>query len=319
MEHKTYKIYIGIDVSKAKLDIKYDNDSSVISIDNNKKSFKRLNSYIGKDKQQVLVLLEATGGYEKAIVKWLLSKAIPVAIINAKRVRDFAKSSGQFAKNDSIDAAMIRQYGQVFIQNIHLEKEKGELEEQIEDLNRRRNQLVSLRSTEKRHLSSIQNKDGRHSINRIIKYLDKELTKIEEKLTVALEQDDELLAKAKLLMSTKGVGLITTYTLIGELPELGKVSHKKIAALVGVAPYCRDSGTLKGKRTIWGGRIQVRTALYMATLSAKKFNPAIKEFYEHLLARGKTRKVAMVACMRKLLITMNAMVKNNELWHAEMV
>ena len=122
------------------------------------------------------------------------------------------------------------------------------------------------------------------------------------KLTVALEQDDELLAKAKLLMSTKGVGLITTYTLIGELPELGKVSHKKIAALVGVAPYCRDSGTLKGKRTIWGGRIQVRTALYMATLSAKKFNPAIKEFYEHLLARGKTRKVAMVACMRKLLI-----------------
>lgn len=317
MEQKTYKIYIGIDVSKAKLDIKFDDDSSVVTIENTKKSFKLLNRYFPRDKQQVLILLEATGGYEKAVVKWLLSRGIPVAILNAKRVRDFAKSSGQFAKNDSIDAAMIRRYGQVFTQNIHIEEQKGELEEQIEDLNRRRNQLISLRSTEKRHLASIQNKDGRNSIKRMIKLLDKELKKIEEKLMAALEQDNELLAKAELLMTTKGVGLVTTYSLIGELPELGKVSHKKIAALAGVAPYCRDSGTLKGKRTIWGGRTQVRTALYMATLSAKKFNPAIKVFYDRLIAKGKTKKVAMVACMRKLLIIMNAMVKNNEPWHTK--
>jgi len=171
----------------------------------------------------------------------------------------------------------------------------------------------------KQHLASIQNNDGQHSINRMIKLLDKELTKIEVKLTEVLEQDEELLAKAQLLMSTKGVGLLTTYTLIGELPELGNVSHKKIAALAGIAPYCRDSGTLKGKRTIWGGRRQVRTAVYMATLSAKKFNPAIKVFYDRLLAKGKTKKVAMVACMRKLLIVMNTMVKNNEPWNAEMV
>ena len=151
----------------------------------------------------------------------------------------------------------------------------------------------------------------------MIKLFDKELKKIEEKLTEALEQDNELLAKAQLLMTTKGVGLVTTYSLIGELPELGQVSHKKIAALAGVAPYCRDSGTLKGKRTIWGGRTQVRTALYMATLSAKKYNPAIKEFYDRLILKGKIKKVAMVACMRKLLTIMNSMVRNNEPWHTE--
>ena len=280
MEQDAYKIYIGIDVAKAKLDIKYDDDRPVVTIENTKKSFKSLNRYFTRDKQQVLVLLEATGGYEKAIVKWLLSRGIPVSIINAKRVRDFAKSSGEFAKNDSIDAAMIRQYGQVFTQKIHLEVKKDEPEEQIEDLNRRRNQLISLRSTEKRHLASIQNKDGRNSIKRMIKLFDKELKKIEEKLHEALEKDNELLAKAELLMTTKGVGFVTIYSLLGELPELGKVSHKKIAALAGIAPYCRDSGTLKGKRTIWGGRTQVRTALYMATLSAKKFNPAIKTFLD---------------------------------------
>lgn len=314
MEHSQTKVYIGIDVSKAKLDIKYDDNSPVISIENKKQAFKALNRYFSKDKQQTLVLLEATGGYEKAVVKWLLSHSIPVAIINAKRVRDFAKSSGEFAKNDHIDAAMIRQYGQVFSDKIHLEKEKEALEESIEELNRRRNQLISLRNTEKKHLASIQNTQGRQSINRTIKYLDKELAKIEDKLQLTLQEDDGLMKKAQLYMTAKGVGIITAYTLIGELPELGKINNRKIAALVGIAPYCDDSGTRKGKRKTFGGRCQVRSALYMATLSAKKFNPTIKVFYEHLIAKGKPRKVAMVACMRKLLTILNAMVKNNEPW-----
>jgi len=316
MEQFTDKIYIiGIDVSKAKLDIKYNDDSPVLVIENKKQAFKRFNSFFPKDKGQILVLLEATGGYEKAVVKWLLSHHIPVAIVNAKRVRDFAKSSGQFAKNDTIDAAMIRDYGQIFSHKLHLEQEKGELEERIEDLNRRRNQLVSLRNTEKRHLACIQNTLGRQSINRTIKYLDKELLRIEEKLQQALEQDKILLAKAQLFMTAKGVGLITAYTLIGELPELGQVDNRKIAALAGIAPYCSDSGNHKGKRTIFGGRGMVRSALYMATLSARKFNPTIKRFYDRLIAKGKPHKVTMVACMRKLLTILNTMAKNNEPWH----
>ena len=141
-----------------------------------------------------------------------------------------------------------------------------------------------------------------------------ELNNIEDKLQQALQEDDLLLEKAQLFMTAKGVGLITAYTLIGELPELGKVNNRKIAALSGIAPFCRDSGTLKGKRTTYGGRAQVRTALYMATLSAKRFNPAIKEFYDRLIAKGKPFKVAMVACMRKLLTILNTMAKNNQSW-----
>ncbi len=140
---------------------------------------------------------------------------------------------------------------------------------------------------------------------------------MQEKLSVALKKDNKLKAKSELLQTVKGVGVVTTYTLMAELPELGYVDNKKIAALAGVAPFCRDSGTMRGKRSTWGGRAQVRTALYMAALSASKYNPAIKIFYERLIAKGKTKKVALVACMRKLLIIMNTMVKNNEPWHSE--
>ena len=313
MEHLSDKIYIGIDVSKTKLDIKYDEHQAVMTIDNKKQAFKVLNSLVPADKQQVLVLLEATGGYEKAIVKWLLVHHIPVAVVNAKRVRDYAKASGMFAKNDHIDADMIRQYGQVFANKLHLEQQKSRLEEKIEDLNRRRTQLVSLKNTEKRHLASIQNTQGRQSIRRMIKAFDKELTNIEGKLQQALQEDNVLLEKAQLYMTTKGVGLVTAYTLIGELPELGKVSNRKIAALAGIAPFCSDSGTVKGKRKIFGGRTLVRSALYMATLSARRFNPVIKSFYDRLIVKGKPMKVAMVACMRKLLTILKSPIGDKQI------
>jgi len=317
MEQINYKIYIGIDVSKAKLDIKCDDSNSLLTINNQANDFKKLNHYLPKDKTSVLVLLEATGGYETAMVKWLLSRNIPIAVVNAKRVRDYAKATGQFAKNDRIDAGVIREYGQLFGQKLHLKQSRNKLEEQIEDLTRRRKQLVSIRNKEKQHLATIQNKEGQRSIKRAIKFYNNEIEKMQEKLSVALKKDNKLQAKAELLQTVKGVGIVTTYTLIGELPELGHVDNKKIAALAGVAPFCRDSGTMKGKRSTWGGRAQVRTALYMAALSASKYNPAIKLFYERLIAKGKTKKVALVACMRKLLIVMNTMVKNNEPWRSE--
>lgn len=317
MEQITYKVYIGIDVSKAKLDIKYDESSTLLTITNQVDDYKKLNRYFPKDKRSVLVLLEATGGYETAIVKWLLSKNIPTAVVNAKRVRDYAKASGQFAKNDRIDAGIIREYGQLFVKKLHIKQSRSKLEEQIEELTRRRKQLVSIRNKERQHLATIQNKEGQSSIKRAIKFYNNEIDKLQEKLSAALKKDEKLQAKAKLLQTVKGIGLVTTYTLLGELPELGQVDNKQIAALAGVAPFCRDSGSMKGKRTIWGGRAQVRTALYMAALSASKYNPAIKSFYERLIAKGKTKKVALVACMRKLLIIMNTMVKNNEPWHSE--
>jgi len=319
MEHLSDKIYIGIDVSKGKLDIKYDEHKAVVTIDNNKQAFKEIKSLIPKDKSQVVVLLEATGGYEKAVVKWLLSRKVPVAILNAKRVRDFAKSSGEFAKNDCIDAAMIRRYGIVFDDKIHLEEERNILEDKMDNLNRRRNQLVLLLKKEKQHLVSIHNTLGKKSVNRMIKHLNNELKLIESKLLQTLNESEELLHKATLFMTAKGVGLITAYTLISELPELGKVNNRKIAALAGMAPFCDDSGKHKGKRKIFGGRSRVRTALYMAVISAKRYNPAIKLFYERMVTNGKPVKVALVACMRKLLVVLNTMVKNNEPWQEKAV
>lgn len=319
MEQKNYKVYIGIDVSKAKLDIRYDESDALLTIDNQTVDFKKLIPYLPKDKSTVLVLLEATGGYEKAIVQWLLSRKFPVVILNAKRVRDYAKATGQFAKNDSIDAGVIREYGKVCGQNLHLKQSRHILEEQINDLSRRRKQLVSIKNKETQHLILIQNKDSLRSIKRAIKFYKDEIDNIQKKLATLLEKDSKLKAKAELLQTVKGVGKVTTYALIGELPELGHVNNKKIAALAGVAPFCRDSGTMKGKRTIWGGRARVRTALYMAALSASKHNPAIKVFYDRLIAKGKTKKVALVACMRKLLTIMNTMVKNNEPWHIEII
>jgi len=315
MKQNDYKVYIGIDVSKKKLDIKYDDSNQLISIDNQEACFKELIPYISETKAETLVLLEATGGYEGLMVKWLLSQNIPVVLLNAKRVRDYARAIGQFAKNDCIDAGIIREYGRTFKNKLHLLQRKTKLEEQINNLTRRRKQLVSARNKEKQHLATTQNKESQCSIKRAIKFYNNEIEKINKKLVVAVKKDDKLQAKADLLLTVKGIGEVTAYTLIGELPELGQIDNKKISALVGIAPFCRDSGTMRGKRSTWGGRAQVRTALYMAALSASRYNPVIKIFYERLLMNGKCKKTALVACMRKLLTIINTMVKNNEPWH----
>jgi len=312
------KIYIGIDVSKKKLDFQYDETGKVLTIENHKGDFKKLNDYIPTDKKRVLVVLEATGGYEKEVVEWLVSRHIPVVLANARRVRDYAKAMGQYAKNDHIDSGVIREYGQQFGHKLHLQQAKSKLEKEIDELSRRRTQLISGRTKEKQHLATIQHGEGQKSIKRAIKFYNGEIDKITKKLALAVSKNDELQAKAELIQTVKGVGEVTTYTLIGELPELGQVNNNKISALVGVAPFCRDSGTMKGKRTTWGGRSSVRAALYMATLSASRHNPAIKMFYERLIAKGKPKKVALTACMRKLLTIINTIVKNNEPWHAKM-
>lgn len=305
---------IGVDVAKLKLDIAID-DKTVLTIDNHEESFKKLLKSI-PNIDQVCFVMEATGGYERKLVSFLQAKGVAVAVVNAKRVRDYANSMGAYAKNDRIDAQMIRHYAQAaFAKNrLKLREPRTEIAQRLEDLLRRRNQLVGQRAVEKQHLEAAGDKESVRSITRMIKQFDKEIDRIEVKITAYINADDHLKKSMEQLLQVQGIGEVTVLTLLTQLPELGKLSNKEIVALVGLAPYCKDSGKKTGRRTIFGGRILIRSTLYMATLSAVRYNKPIREFYQHLLAKGKLKKVALVACMRKLLTILNSMAKTESEW-----
>lgn len=313
-ELNTKVTMIGVDVAKLKLDVALD-EKIVLTIDNQDEAFTRLLMNI-PDIDQVCFVMEATGGYEKKLVNFLQSKKIAVAVINAKRVRDYANSMGAYAKNDRIDAQMIRQYGQVsFAKNrLKLREPRTKIALRLEEMLRRRNQLVGQRAVEKQHLEAAFDKESVRSIIRMIKQFDKEIERIEIKIKAYFDADDHLKKSMKQLIKVPGVGEITVLTLLTQLPELGHLSNKEIVALVGLAPYCKDSGKKTGRRVIFGGRTRIRSTLFMATLSAVRYNKPIREFYQHLLARGKLKKVALVACMRKLLTILNSMVKTESEW-----
>lgn len=308
-------LIIGVDVAKQKLDVSV-NDSTTLTIDNDEASFKNLLKIL-PDRGQLCVVMEATGGYERKLVAFLQAHEIAVAVVNPKRIRDYAKAMGAYAKNDRIDADMIRHYGQTAYDKnrLQLSETISEAARRRDSLLRRRNQLVGQRAIEKQHLESATDKDTVRSIKRIIKQLDKEIDKIEALIKADIDADDRLKNSMKQLMQVPGVGDVTVLTLLTQLPELGKLSNKEIAALVGVAPYARDSGKKAGRRAIFGGRMQIRSTLYMATLSATRFNKPIRIFYQRLLAQGKLKKVALVACMRKLLTMLNSMAKTGDEWN----
>lgn len=297
----TYKFNIGIDVSKQKLDVSF-NDQETAEFDNNPKGFKRLLKHI-KNKQTARVVMEATGGYERLLAAFLQKEGLAVSIVNPKRVRDYAKALGQLAKTDEIDSHIIRLFAEAI--NPQVTQGKSVLQQSLDSITHRRGQLVKQRAMEKQHLETATNKETVRSINRILKFLDKEI----------IQSDPILKKKVDRLVAIKGIGPVVALTLMADLPELGTLSNKEISALVGVAPFCRDSGTMKGKRTVWGGRAQVRSILYMAALSAVNHNAPIKEFYERLIRNGKPKKTALVACMRKLLTVANSMIKNNTEWN----
>jgi transposase len=310
MTKKTYKFYVGIDVAKQKLDVAISNRDSLFQIANNKEGFSELVKSL-PTKKKTLIVLEASGGYEQSVVNYLQRKMYDVAIVNAKRVRDFAKASGKLAKTDGIDANVIMAFGCTFnpvAQPISTPDEK----ERLNYLNRR-SQIVMMIAKEKQHLEQSPSDFHRH-INKHIQYLEKELTKIEETLTELINRDPDLKMQVERLDEIKGVGKVTAMNVLLHMPELGQLTPKEASALAGVAPFNKDSGQMKGKRQIGGGRAPVRSALYMAILSARKFNPVIKKFYDRLIAKGKLAKVAMVACMRKLIIIMNAMMRDNSSW-----
>jgi transposase len=266
---------------------------------------------------RVLVVMEATGGYERRLAGDLMTAGLAVAIVNPRQARDFAKSRGELAKTDKIDARTLALFGQAVPPR--LSAKKSEKEAEIDELIGRRRQLVAIQATEKTRLHQSKVKAVRKSVSNLLDMVRDEVAEIDLRLVELVESDDDWRERMEILKSTPGVGKVTGMTLMAELPELGKLNRQAIAKLVGVAPLNRDSGTTRGKRSIWGGRAPVRSALYMAAFNATRWNPVIRAYAERLTKAKKDFKVVMVACMRKLLVILNTMVKNRTTWNPKIV
>ncbi len=311
-EKKNLK-FIGIDVAKHKLDICFsDTKNAFFSNDDNGLNLLIKELPCPKD---CIVILEPTGGYEKKAIICLQKAHYNIVLANALKVRRYAQAMGFLAKNDKLDSYVIKSFGEDLYPkgklSILLEKTDDFIQLELW-LNRSR-QIVKLIATEKQRVEKTTDCAIAKSMQKIIRHLEKELKQIEKKIQ-NFSDKCHLSEKAKQFKQVKGIGDVCANALVTYLPELGRYDHKKIAALVGVAPYCNESGKFKGKNTIKGGRETLRSLLYMGALSAIKHNPVIKDFYDRLVQRGKHHNVAMVACIRKLLRILNAMAKNNTQW-----
>jgi transposase len=301
---------VGIDVSKRWLEVHVHGEPESRKIGNDPDGFVTLIERM-KALQPELVVFEATGGYESRAAKALSEAGLAVAVVNPTRVRRFAEGVGILAKTDKIDARVIAHFARVVQPPINTRQTP--LEEQLAAFVERRRQLLVELTAEKNRLSTCPD-CVREDIEEHIVWLEERIDRLETEIRACIAQKPEWQERADVIDSVPGVGPVTASTMVAELPELGHLNRQKIAALVGVAPFNKDSGPKKGKRRIFGGRSGVRRTLYMAALSAKKHNPIIRAFYESLLRRGKEKKVALTACMRKLLVMINAMVRKGEAW-----
>jgi len=308
-----FESVIGIDVSKKNLDVADHPESFLDQFENDQAGHERLVKKLPKPKS-CLIVIEATGGYEKAVVLALVHAGYLVSVVNPRQVRDFAKALGVLAKTDKIDARVIARFGHDVRPRAVAQTHKKQ--DELGQLVTRRRQLIELRTAEKNRTDAATStsKVVRKSVKKIVDQLSKEMLLIDAEISRLVKSDDEWKGKAELLKSAPGVGEVTATTLIAEVPELGHLNRQKISALVGVAPFNRDSGQFRGRRTIFGGRRTVRSALYMAALTARRHNPAIRAFADRLESQGKLPKVILVACMRKLLVILNTMVKTNTHW-----
>jgi len=304
------RVFVGIDVSKARLDIGVRPTGEGWQVENNLEGIHELVKKLGQLTPS-LIVLEATGGFEMASAAALASAGLPVAVINPRQVRDFAKSLGRLAKTDQIDANILARFGEA----IRPEPRPlpDDQAQQLQALLVRRRQILEMIVAEKNRLH-LAHKSVIPDIQEHVAWLEKSLGELDKELHDLLRNSSIWREKDDLLRSVPGVGPVLATTLLAELPELGLLNRKQIAALVGVAPFNCDSGKMHGKRAIWGGRASIRAVLYMAALSASRFNPVIRIFYDHLIQAGKVPKVALTACMRKLLTILNAMVHNNKHW-----
>jgi len=313
--HKEIKtINVGIDVGKAQLDIYIHERQRHFCVSNNQQGIRdalnRLKRY-----QVERIVCEATGRYEHALVEMAIDKKLPIIISNPILIRRYAGAIGQLAKTDEIDCRVIAMYAAVIKPPVRQHKTKQVIK--IKDFLVRRRQLIEMMTMEKNRLQ-IMPTFLRGDIQRHLKHCQKQLEKIDKQLNVLVEDNEAWREKRERLLSVPGIGPVVVNTLLGDLPELGSLTNKQIAALTGVAPYNRDSGKLRGKRRIRGGRATVRTMLYMSMLTSIQHNPVIKKFYQRLVAEGKHKKVALTACIRKMIIILNAMIRDGKNWNEHM-
>lgn len=305
-------MFVGVDVAKGELVVALRPGAQSWTVGNDEVGIQELLRRL-TPQRPALVVIEATGGYERSVVAALASAGMPLVVANPRQVRDFARSTGQLAKTDRIDAQILA----LFAERVRPEPRPlpDEATRTLDALLTRRRQILEMLTAERNRLEHAL-PAVRRDLLQHIRWLERRLRDVDHDLDRTVQSSPVWRAKEDLLRSIPGVGPVTSRTLIGDLPELGTLNRKQIAALVGVAPMARDSGTLRGKRMVWGGRAPVRAALYMAALVASRRNPVIKAFYDRLVATGKPKKVALTACMRKMLTILNAMMKTNTHWQA---
>lgn len=304
------QVWVGIDVSKLCLDVALRPTGETISFENSDTGVLALVAYLCPLAPS-LVVLEATGGYQALVVAAMAKAGLALAVVNPRQIRDFARSLNLFAKTDRLDALVLARFGEIV--NPPVRPLVDEQTQELDALLTRRHQLVEMLTQEQNRYKQA-NGAAKQDIHEHILWLKERLKQLGKDLDGWVRKSPLWREKENLLRSVPGVGPVMSWTLLAALPELGKLNHKQIAALVGVAPFANESGKWRGKRSIWGGRACVRSVLYMAALAARRHNPLLRAFYERLISKGKKPKVALVACMRKLLVWLNAMVKSGKHW-----
>jgi transposase len=314
MTKKKSESFIGIDVSKQELEVAAHETDYRFRCPNKASGFGTLIAEL-ISLRPALIVLEATGGLESRVVSALHAAGLPVVVVNPRQVRDFAKALGQLAKTDRLDARVLAHFAAAIRPPVRPIKSKEEQE--LEDLTGRRNQLIEMLIDEKNRRSSARSDTVRDKIKEHIDWLEDSIAELDEQLKALLQSSTAWQAKDEILQSVPGIGPVVSLSMITDLPELGTLNRQKISKLVGVAPLNCDSGQYRGTRHIYGGRARIRRALYMAALTGLRFNPVIKEFYERLCANQKPFKVAITACMHKLLNIINVMVRDNTTWNSK--
>jgi transposase len=311
MEPKAVAVFVGIDVSKDKLDVCVLPGGECLQVTNDPPGLSKLVAHL-KSLPSCLIVIESTGGYERAALLAAQDANLAIALVNPRQTRDFAKALGQYAKTDRLDAAVLAEFA-LRVQPTPQAKIPAK-QRLLDALVTRRRQLVEQRSAEACRLQQATDKFILKTVRQMLQTIDRQTESIERRIAELLQNDDDWRAKLQVVQSAPGIGPVTGAALVAELPELGKLNRQQIAALAGVAPYPCDSGLARGKRSIWGGRKKLRSVLYMAALTARRCNPVIKTFAQRLARAGKSFKVIQVACIRKLLVILNAMVKTNSTW-----
>lgn len=310
----SHLIHVGIDVAKETLDVCLLPRKQHFTVDNGPAGLDQIIRQL-KTLDPCLVVLEATGGYEIPVAAAIHDAGFDVAVVNPRQVRDFARSIGQLAKTDRLDAEIIARFAQAT--KVQPKPTPSSESLKLKELITRRRQLVEMRTADQSRLGLARSRDVRKDLADHIKWLDKRIERIEKDLSRIIRHTPIWREKDNLLRSVPGVGDTVSRTLLAELPELGRANRREISKLAGLAPLNRDSGKMRGKRTIWGGRGSVRAALYMGTLSAIQHNPVIASLYDRLVDAGKDKKLALTACMRKMLTILNAILKTNVPWSPE--